>query len=106
MIKDNIRNEDFNYDHYGAVHICFSTPVSKQQLALMNLEREFAIKVKSLLEVNLDFNIWQDNIFKVESSNINKIVELINPADNSPFITQMSDQLVSLCSVMGERPYV
>jgi syntaxin-binding protein 1 len=87
------------------VHVCFSNPVPKPLIDLMDREKKFVNKMKAFYEVNLDFNVWQDNIFKVQS-NTNKIVELINPGNNTLFIEQMAEQLFSLCSVMGERPYV
>lgn len=71
----------------------------------MNKCENLVRKIKSFYEVNIDFSVWQDNIYKVKSSK-NKIIELINPDKNSTFLEQISEQIFTLCSVLQERPFV
>ncbi len=53
----------------------------KQLIDIMDREKKFVKKMRAFYEVNLDFSVWSDNIFRVQS-NTNKIVELINPGVN------------------------
>ena len=51
----------------------------------MYREKKFAEKVRNVLEVNVDFDIWNGNVFKVVCQT-QKIAELINPSKNAPFV--------------------
>lgn len=53
-------------------------------------ERKLVEKVKSMYEVNIDFNVWADNVFKIKCST-DKILELINPGKSSSFVDQISE---------------
>lgn len=59
-------------------------------MELMNKEFKLVKKIKTFLEVNIDYNIWQDNIFKIDSIT-NKINELFNPDKHENFIERISD---------------
>jgi hypothetical protein len=59
-----------------------------------------------MIEVNLDFSVWQDNIFKLPTKN-NTMTQLINPDKTSTIVVeQLASKLYTLCSVMNERPYI
>jgi hypothetical protein len=51
-------------------------------------------KISTLLEVNVNFNVYADNVFQTTIKN------------NSTAIDEEARQVVSLCSVMHEKPYV
>eukprot|EP00347_Sterkiella_histriomuscorum_P013160 403365781 len=106
VLEDFPEIEQFSYDHYGDVHLCFLTTVPDEQIKLMTLNQKLIHKVKTFYEVNLDFTVWQDNIFKI-TTKMNSMTKLINPGNSSKVIVEeLAHKLFSLCSVMNERPYI
>ena len=63
-------------------------------------------KVKTFLEVNLDFTVWQDNVFKI-TNKARQLGQLVNPDKTSGVIVeQLAQKLYTVCSVMGEKPFI
>ena len=65
VVKDFPPDEEDeqNYDQYGAVHICFSRTLShasasKEVLDKIVGQRKLAMKTKTLMDCNIDFQIW------------------------------------------------
>lgn len=58
IIADFPEEEEFGYDHYGSVHLCFLTQVPDDLLSLIAKCPKLVNKVRTLLEVNLDFKVW------------------------------------------------
>lgn len=62
-------NKDkYAYDQYGHVHLCFTsnflTDDAKQAIfKQITQQKKLVIKLKTIMECNFDFNIWQDNVF-------------------------------------------
>lgn len=73
--------------------------------ALLYKDTNLMSKVKSFYEVNIDFQVWQDNIYKIPCK-VKQLEVLINPEKKSPFIETFAERLYTLCSVMQERPYI
>ncbi len=63
MLNDFKENDEIGYDQYGAVHFAFSSQVSKDLMQLMGNNKKLAERVYSMLEVNCDFSIFEDNVF-------------------------------------------
>lgn len=65
IIEDFPEEDELSYDQYGSVHLCFLTAVPDDLLqSLAKGSAKLVKKVRTILEVNLDFKVWQDNIFK------------------------------------------
>jgi len=75
---------------------------------------KLAKKLKTLMECNIDFNVWEDNIvsLKVGGGPDNKITlqDLFfcdtKSSRTKMQVQQVSQKLLTLCSVLKERPYV
>jgi hypothetical protein len=63
-------------------------------------------KLRTLLEVNLDFKVWQDNIFKFPTK-VKSLTDLLNRDEISGSeVEKLAQKLYTVCSVMGEKPYI
>ena len=59
-----------------------------------------------MVEVNLDFKVWQDNVFKVPTK-IKQLTKLISQEKPHPTLVEnLSQKLCTICSVMGEKPFI
>ena len=100
VLKDFPAKDDIQYDQYGAVHLCFSSRVSDSDLHRLCKQEKLAERIVSLLDVNCNFSVIEDNIFGVSSPNVNfsKREDLIN---------LISSQLLAICSTCVEnKPYI
>mmetsp|Transcript_22920 Transcript_22920/g.22224 ORF Transcript_22920/g.22224 Transcript_22920/m.22224 type:complete len:106 (-) Transcript_22920:672-989(-) len=103
MMRDFPVEDEIDYDQYGAIHVCFSGSISENLMPVMVREPLFVSKVKTMIEVNIDFDVWMGNLFKVQSES-NKMQELL--VANKPTVERIAEQLLSVCSVLGEKPYL
>lgn len=53
----------------------------------MTKQPKFVNKIKTFYEVNLDFTVWQDNIFKIQTKTTS-LTKLINPDKSSKAIVE------------------
>ena len=105
IIKDFPVEDEFSYDKYGQIHLCFLTPVPKEDLLRMSKELKLVNKIQTLLEVNVDFKVWQDNIFKIPVK-IHDMNNIIDPDNSKGLVEELSHKLYTLCSVMNEKPFI
>ncbi len=61
-------------------------------------------KMRTLLELNLDFQVWQDNIFKI-ATDVDQIPQLIGQPKVRT-VEDLAQKLYTLCSTIGEKPYI
>ena len=87
IIEDFPDDDQFPYDHYGTVHLCFLTQVPDNLLQTLARCTKLVNKTKSFVEVNLDFKVWQDNIFKVPTK-IKQMTMLLNQDKTSPALIE------------------
>lgn len=52
---------------------------------LLNKQEKLVNKVKTFIEVNINFTVWQENIFKIQSK-AKKLNNLINADANSTVV--------------------
>jgi hypothetical protein len=106
ILKDYPEQDSFDYDHYGSVHLCFLTQVPPSLFSQLTACLKLVKKVRTFVEVNLDFKVWQDNVFKVPTK-IKQLTKLVNQ-DKTPaaLVENLSQKLYTICSVMGEKPYI
>ena len=63
-------------------------------------------KVKTMLEINLDFKVWQDNIFKFPT-NVKQMTQLLDrDRTSAQLVEKLAQKIFTVCSVMGEKPYI
>ena len=63
-------------------------------------------KVRTLVEVNLDFKVWQDNVFKFPC-NVKQMTQLLDrDRTSASLVEKLSQKIFTVCSVMGEKPYI
>ena len=63
VLNDFKEDDDKAYDQYGAVHFAFCSPISKDLMKIIGLNKKLAERVYSVVEINCDFSIFEDNIF-------------------------------------------
>jgi subtilisin-like proprotein convertase family protein len=71
-------------------------------------QKKLVKKIKTVIECNIDFNIWQDNTFYLNTPNKLRLqnILLFDPSKNDTIISEITNQLVTLCSVLNEKPYI
>ena len=104
IIEDFKDSKDFDYDQYGSVHLCFLTQLKEEQMEAMSHCPKLVSKLRTLLELNLDFQVWQDNIFKFTTDQ-EQITQLVWHSDKA-LVEVMAQKLYTLCSTIGEKPYI
>ena len=77
ILQDFPEKDQWSYDHYGSVHLCFLSPVSQDLFQRLASSPKLANKLRTLVEVNLDFKVWQGNVFKVPTK-IKQLPKLIS----------------------------
>ena len=109
-------NKDFQNDieyKYGAVHLCFTSHVSDEALIPVAQNKYLAPKIASFCEINLDFYMFNDNVFHL---NMKKILPLFKVVDEEPeFIesplfakmkNELAHRLLTVCTVYDEFPLI
>jgi hypothetical protein len=87
IVADFPAVDEIPYDHYGTVHLCFLTQVPDACLQTLAKCQKLANKVRTLVEVNLDFKVWQDNIFKVPCK-LKQMTQLLNQDKTSASLVE------------------
>jgi hypothetical protein len=77
ILQDFPEKDQWSYDHYGSVHICFLTQASEELFKKLASSQKLVKKLRTLVEVNLDFKVWQDNVFKLPTK-IKQLPKLIS----------------------------
>ena len=77
ILQDFPEKDQWSYDHYGSVHICFLTQASEELFRKLASSQKLVKKLRTLVEVNLDFKVWQDNVFKLPTK-IKQLPKLIS----------------------------
>ena len=106
IIEDFPEQDEYSFDHYGSVHLCFLTQISDDLMKMLSGCHKLVNKVRTFVEVNLDFKVWQDNVFKVPIK-IKSLPAIVNQDKTSPsLVEQLAQKLYTICSVMGEKPFI
>lgn len=88
------------------MHLCFLTQVPDESLQELAKCSKLASKVRTLVEVNLDFKVWQDNVFKFPC-NVKQMTQLLDrDRISAALVEKLSQKIFTVCSVMGEKPYI
>ena len=67
IIRDFPNQDQFDYDHYGQVHLAFTHSCPDSELEKLSMHPKLATKVMSFVEANVDFEVFMDNVFTVRS---------------------------------------
>ena len=114
VIKDFPEQDEFDYDQYGTVHLAFCGPCPDKVLSLITQAPKLASRIASLFEANLDFSIFTDNVFLAKplpyfagGRQSSRIPDLILDSNiNKKLVSRISDQLLTLCSCLSEKPFI
>ena len=96
VCADFVEDDKIDYDQYGAVHFAFLYPASQDILRQIGGCPKLTSRVLSILEVNLDFGIFEDNIFVIDD----------NSGKTKFDRKTVARQLLTLCSCLTEKTYV
>jgi hypothetical protein len=102
-LDDFPEQDPLSYDHYGSVHLCFLTQITTQLMERLCTSNKLANKVRTFVEINLDFKVWQDNVFKI-TTKTKQLSNLLSPS--ASLVETLSQKLFTICSVMAEKPYI
>jgi len=110
VIEDFKDEQDYKY---GAVHLCFTSHVTDEQLVPLVKNKILAGRVASFCEINLDFYLFNDNVFHLNMKNSLPLFKVVDDSPDfmtkSPF-TKMRDQithrLLTVCTVYDELPNI
>ena len=73
--------EDFktktDMPQYGGVHLCFTSHVSEELIKQIAMQKELTPRVKSFNEINLDFFLYNDNVFHMSRKNILPVFKMV-----------------------------
>jgi hypothetical protein len=106
VIEDFPAEDQFSFDQYGTVHLCFLTQVPDERMQEIARCPKLVGKVRTLVEVNLDFKVWQDNVFKFPC-NVKQMTQLLDrDRTSAALVEKLSQKIFTVCSVMGEKPYI
>lgn len=98
---------------YGAVHFCFTSHVSDDLMKPVAQNKSLAPRVASFNEINLDFFMFNDNVFHLNMKNSLPIFKVMD--DDPKFLegelfAKMSKvithKLLTVCTVYDEFPYI
>jgi len=117
LVKDFVPDEEdhIDFDQYGDVHICFSSPFDSQETKdfvykTILSQKKLVKKMKTLIECNIDFNIWQDNVFWLETPQQLSLTDIHffnkKQKDSLVMVEMITSKLLTLCSVLNEKPYI
>ena len=87
LIMDFSENDALDYDQYGVVHLLFPYPISTDSYQKLKRCPKLTSRINTMLDFNLDFKLWQDNVFLVSEQ-------------------ETLRQLTTLCSCLTEKPYL
>jgi syntaxin-binding protein 1 len=99
---------------YGAVHLCFTSRLSEELIRMIALSKHLAPRVLSFNEINLDFFLFNDNVFHLARKNTLPAIKLAEDKGSKalelPAVSKLLDELChrlfTVCSVFMEYPYV
>ena len=112
MINDDFVDDTVGYK-YGAVHLCFTSHVTDELLTPLARNKVLAPRVASFCEINLDFYLFNDNVFHLNMRNSLPLFKVLD--DNPDFIQttvfqkmrdQITHRLLTVCTVYDEFPNV
>lgn len=105
---------DFNDDKvcYGGVHLCFTSKLSDDLIKQIAQKKQLAPRVLSFNEINLDFFLFNDNVYHMSRKNVLPVFKLseerrgIETPVIQKALDEMCHRLFTVCSVFMENPYV
>lgn len=98
---------------YGAVHLCFTSHVDDEKLIPIAKNKLLAPRIASFCEINLDFYMFDDNVYHLSMKNTLPIFKLID--DEPEFIQssifkrvkdEITHRLMTVCTCYDEFPYI
>jgi hypothetical protein len=105
-------SDGVNYK-YGAVHLCFTSHVTDEMLVPIAKNKYLAPRVASFCEINLDFYLFNDNVFHLNMRNSLPLFKIVD--DNTEFIQHnlyqkmrdaVTHRLLTVCTVYDEFPNI
>eukprot|EP00826_Nyctotherus_ovalis_P010610 TRINITY_DN12789_c0_g4_i2.p1 TRINITY_DN12789_c0_g4~~TRINITY_DN12789_c0_g4_i2.p1 ORF type:complete len:386 (+),score=117.67 TRINITY_DN12789_c0_g4_i2:73-1230(+) len=85
---------------YGAVHLCFLSPLPSDLLKVIGTCRELVPRIKTLKELNIDYLIEEPEIFTFGSS------PSLSVYNKEPQLSTMAERIMTVCCTLMENPYV
>ena len=102
ILDDFPEQDKLDYDQYGSVHIAFSAPITQQIMQMLGQSKKVASRLQSIVEMNCQFEIFEDNIFTAPSG----IQAYPIAKDIKKAVETIARQLLSVCSVLTEKPFI
>ena len=87
VIADFPKEDEIPYDQYGQVHLAFTGHCPESFMEKIVLSKKLCQRVGSFVEVNVDFNVLEDNIFlapQVTNAMSNLEFHLLTEGSSSP----------------------
>ena len=70
VMADFPMEDQLDFDQYGNVHIVFTGPCSDELIDSLCEAPKLAERVMSIFEANIDFEVFEDNIFLLKSKQV------------------------------------
>lgn len=97
---------------YGGVHLCFTSHVSDDLLKEIATCKNLAAHVLSFDEINLDFYLYNDNVYYFQKKHILPIFKIIDEDKGidhphiQNILNEIAHRLFTVCAIFMEFPYV
>ena len=105
ILKEDFKDPD--NPHYASIHLFFSTKLPDKLMQSMSETQGLVERMKSLNELNVDLNLYEDNIYHLDQNDSLSLFcsNLKDPTIDS-FLYQIGLQISTVWAVMNEKPYI
>ena len=110
FLLDDFKDECDEKVQYGGVHLYFTSHVSEELMKAISQRKKLAPRILSFHEINLDFYLFNDNVFHFQKKHILPAFKLADENEKSPVIqnlvTELAHRLFTVCTCLLEFPHV
>jgi hypothetical protein len=93
--------------------LCFTSHISDELLKEISLCKNLAPRILSFNEINLDFYLFNDNVFHFDKKNLLPMFKLMEENEKGVdhtfiqnILSELAHRLLTVCAIFIEYPYI
>ena len=99
--------EDPEKPHYAFAHVFFSSKAPDKFIRKMSEYEGVVDRVKTLIELNVDLNLYSDNIYHLDlNDSLNLFNMNLKDKDAESYLDKIGLQIFTAWAILSEKPYI